>query len=265
LLALLVGLVWAGVASAEEEAKAPDATALAKQTQNPVADLISMPLQFNFNNGGAYGAETMFNLNFQPVMPFTLTDDWNVIARTIVPFYNFPGGSTSGDRVTGVGDIQLQLYLSPKNPGALIWGVGPVMSFPTAVNGFVQTGSWAAGPAAVALKMSGPWVIGGLLNQLWTYSDHGDEPETNLLVLQPFINYNLKKGWAISLAPLITANWDAADGQEWTVPLGLGVTRTTRFGKRPLNIAFQYYANVVRPDNGPGNQFRIVVAPLYPK
>jgi hypothetical protein len=263
LIAVLLALVVVGAANAAED---PDHNlkALAKKTQNPVGDLLSFPFQFNFNNGGAYGDETMFLLNFQPVLPFALTDGWNVIARTIVPFYNFPGGSPV-DRVTGMGDIQQQFYLTPANPGKLIWGIGPVFSFPTATNDFVKTGSWAIGPGAVALTMAGPWVIGGLVNQYWNYSDHGGDPKTNLFVAQPFINYNFGKGWALSCAPLITANFEAADGQEWTVPLGVGITRTTVFGKRPINIAVQYYANVVRPDAAPGNQLRIVLAPLYPK
>lgn len=262
LTAIAVSLV-AGTTFAQE-APAPDVTALAKKTQNPVGDLITLPFQFNFNNGGDYGDETMFNLNVQPVMPFRLAENWNVIARAIIPFYSFPGGAPA-ERVTGVGDLQAQLYVTPGSPGRLIWGLGPVFSFPTATNAFVETGSWAAGPGAVALTMAGPWVIGGLVNQYWSFSDHGGDPETNLFVFQPFINYNFGKGWAVSFAPLMTANWDAPDGEAWTVPLGVGITRTTVFGKRPINIAAQYYANVERPAGSPANQLRLVLALLYPK
>jgi hypothetical protein len=263
--AFLIVIAMAGSAAAEE-APAPehDLTSLAKTSQNPVGNLLSFPFQFNFNNGGGYGDETMFLLNFQPVLPFAISSEWNVISRTIVPFYNFPGGSPA-DRITGVGDIQQAFYLTPGNPGKLIWGIGPVFSLPTATNDLVKTGSWAIGPGAVALTMAGPWVIGGLVNQYWNYSDHGGDPKTDLFVAQPFINYNFGKGWALSFAPLITANFDAADGQEWTIPLGMGITRTTRLNKRPLNLTAQYYANVERPDGAPGNQLRIAVILLYPK
>jgi len=264
LLALALLVAGAGLGLAQESHPAVDVTALAKKTQNPVGDVISLPFQFNFNNGGGLGDQTFFNLNFQPVAPARLTPKWSLIVRAIVPFNSVPGG-TPGERIKGVGDIQAQLYVTPTRPGKLIWGVGPVFSFPTATNAAFETGSWAAGPGVVALTMTGPWVIGGLMNQFWNYSDHGGDPEVNLFVFQPFVNYNFGKGWALSFAPLLTANWDAADGQEWTVPLGLGITRTTMFNKRPMNLALQYYANVERPDGAASNQLRIVFAPLYPK
>ena len=258
-LTMLLGLV---LACAPRLVWAEDDTELAKKTQNPVSDLISIPFQFNFNQGGGFADATYYNLNFQPVAPIKLKKV-NVIARTIVPYLSFPAGGS--ERATGIGDIQEQVYISPANPGKLIWGVGPMFSFPTATNNFAQTGSWAVGPGGVLLTMTGHWVIGGLVNQYWSYYDEGGEPETNLFVAQPFINYNFGKGWALSFAPLITANWDAPDGQEWTVPIGLGLTRTTVFNRRPMNLGVQFYRNVERPDNAAETQIRVIVALLYPK
>ena len=171
-----------------------------------------------------------------------------------------PDGGQEG----GFGDIQLQSYFTQAHSGKVIWGVGPLFSFPAATNPLVRTGSWAVGPAAVVLTMPGHWVIGGLINQLWTYADNGGPPEVNQFVVQPFINYNFGVGWALSTGPLITANWDAPSGQEWTVPLGLGITKTTVFNRRPMNIGLQYYHNVVHPDSGPSDQVRIILALLYP-
>ena len=258
-------MLIASVAIAQEEKGPPekvDATALAKQTQNPVADLVSIPFQFNFNSGGGLGDGTLYNLNIQPVIPITLNKDWKLIARAIVPYISSPapGGGQEG----GFGDIQLQSYLTPAHSGKIIWGIGPLFSFPAATNPLVRTGSWAVGPAAVVLTMPGHWVIGGLVNQLWTYADNGGPPEVNQFVVQPFINYNFGVGWALSTAPLITANWDAPSGEEWTVPLGVGITKTTVFNRRPMNIGLQYYHNVVHPDSGPSDQVRIILALLYP-
>ncbi len=238
-----------------------DATALAKKTQNPVSDLISVPFQFNWNQGGGFEDGTFFNLNFQPVAPMGF-EKVNLVLRTIVPYLSFPAGGS--ERATGIGDIQAQLYFTPKNPGNVIWGIGPMFSFPTATNNFADTGSWAAGPGAVVLTMPGAWVLGGLAQQYWTYHDEGGEPETNLFVFQPFVNYNFGKGWALSFAPLLTANWDAPDGEEWTVPLGLGITRTTVFNRRPMNIGVQFYRNVERPTGAAETQIRAVIALLYP-
>jgi hypothetical protein len=259
-LALLISIPLTAQEAAEHP---PDTTALAKQTQNPVADLISVPFQFNFNSGGGVGDETLFNLNFQPVIPFKLTDKWNMIARTIVPVLSVPGPDET--RFSGFGDIQEQIFISPSGAGKLIWGVGPIFSVPTATSDPVETGSWAAGPTFVALAMTGPWVLGALVNNLWTFSDSGNSTEVNTFLLQPFVNYNFGKGWAISTAPSITANWDAPDGQQWTVPIGIGISRTTLFDRRPMTIAVTYYRNVEHPDSAPANQIRFQITLLYPK
>jgi hypothetical protein len=250
-------------AQQQQPAAAADVTALAKQTQNPVGDLVSVPLQFNFNTAGDLEDATLFNLNIQPVIPFKAASGWNIIARAIVPIDNVP--ADDGVSYSGVGDIQLQLYATPAQPGSLIWGIGPVFSFPTATAFPLRSGTLAAGAAAVALTMKGPWVIGALVSQYWPVTDTGDEPETNLFVFQPAINYNFGHGWAMSFSPAITANWDAASGDQWTVPLGLGVTRTTVFSGRPINIGIQYFINAVRPEGSAERQLRFSMSLLYPK
>src|SRR5882672_2012506 len=113
-------VVVAVPASAQPPEAPPDATELAKKTQNPVGDVTSLPFQFNFNTGGDLGDQTLLNLNFQPVIPFKLTDNWSMIARTIVPLYSVPGAN--GISYSGVGDIQEQLFVTPAHPGKLIWG-----------------------------------------------------------------------------------------------------------------------------------------------
>jgi hypothetical protein len=264
-LVAMAGAGFIGVAAAHAQAPpqpAHDATELAKATQNPVGDLISLPFQFNFNTGGDLEDGTFFNLNFQPVTPFKLTDEWNLIARTIVPINSAPG--PDGTRFSGVGDIQEQLFVTPRKPGGIIWGVGPAFSLPTATATPFETGTYAAGFAAVVLKLTGPWVLGSLVSQFWPLHDEGGDPETNLFILQPFVNYNFGHGWALSYSPIISANWDAADGQQWTVPIGAGITKTTTLGHRPMNVGFQYYYNVTRPDGSAGQLLRFVIAPLYP-
>jgi len=237
-------------------------TALAKATQNPVGDLTSLPFQFNFNTGGDLEDQTFFNLNFQPVIPFRV-GAWNIIARTIVPINSMPAGADT--RVSGVGDIQEQVYFSPANVGKLIWGVGPVFSFPTATASAVKSGTWAAGFGAVGLTMTGPWVLGALVNQYWPMSDTGGEPKTDLFVLQPFVNYNFGQGWSIGFSPVISANWNASDGNQWTVPLGLGLSRTTVFNGRPMTLSVTYYHNVEKPEGSAGQQLRFAMSFLYPR
>ena len=239
-----------------------DVNQLAKQTQNPVGDIVSVPFQFNFNNGGGLVDETYFNLNFQPVIPIHLSRSVTAISRTIVPIDSFPG--PSGTRFSGVGDIQEQLFFTPAKPGAIIWGIGPVFSFPTATAEPAKTGTWAAGPGVVVLAMPGPWVIGVLVSQFSPMTDANGPPRTNLMTLQYFINYNFGKGWALGTAPLITANWDASDGDRWTVPAGLSISRTLVFNRQPMTLGFQYYRNVARPSSAPSNQLRFVVSLIFP-
>src|SRR5262249_50739184 len=148
---------------------------------------------------------------------------------------------------------------------SFVWGIGPVVSFPTATAFPVQTGTFAAGVGAVTVLIKGPWVLGGLVNQFWPIHDSGGEPKTNLFVVQPFINYNLGRGWAISFAPLMTANWDASAGNQWTVPLGAGITKTTVFNGRPMNIGLRYFGNVAKPSGSGAAQLRFIIALLYPE
>lgn len=246
--------------AAEQKAQA---TALAKETQNPVADLNTVPVQFNWNTGGGLGDQTMQVINIQPVLPLPLNDVWNVVSRTIVPVVNVP--VSSGGRSTGIGDIQEQLFLSRQKGGKIIWGVGPIFSFPTATNDALTTGQFAFGPTAVVLTMPGKWVIGAVANNLWRIAGSSTTTPINSFFVQPFINYNLKRGWAISTSPSITADWNAPSGQQWTVPLGLGVSKVDMIGKQPVNISLQYYHNVVHPDSGPADVVRMVFALLYPR
>jgi hypothetical protein len=191
-----------------------------------------------------------------------VSNEWNLIARVIVPINSFP--AAEGTRYSGVGDIQAQLFFTPSKPGAIIWGVGPALSLPTATATAFETGTWAAGPAAVVVKMTGSWVLGGLVAQWWPLTDNGGDPETDLLLIQPFVNYNFGKGWALVYAPVITANWNAPSGEEWTFPIGFGVSRTTVFNRRPMTLGVQYYSNVERPAGSAGQTLRFFVSLLFP-
>jgi hypothetical protein len=242
---------------------AEDVTALAKQTQNPVGDIVSVPFQFNFNSGGAYQDQTFFNLNFQPVIPIHLTPKLIYIARTIVPIVGIPTGN--GVSYSGIGDIQEQTFFTPGKTYKIIVGIGPAFSFPTATAYPAKTGTYAGGASAVVLAMPGPWVLGSLFTQLSPMHDSGGEPKANNFLWQYFINYNFGKGWALSSAPSITANWDQGTGQKWTVPVGGGISRTLVFNRQPMTLGFQYYYNPVRPDSSASSTVRFNVALIYPQ
>lgn len=238
--------------------------ALAKAAQNPVAKLISVPFQNNFNFGIGPNNAMQYVLNIQPVIPFSLSKNWNLITRTIMPIINMPSPAPGVASASGLGDINPTLFLSPANSGKFIWGVGPTFILPTATDGALGSGKWCAGPAVVALTMHGHWVIGALVNNQWSFAGYGSQDVSAMLV-QPFINYNLPKGWYLTSAPIITSNWKASSSDRWTVPVGGGVGKIQRFGKLPLNIQIGAYYNVETPDNGADWQLRFQVQFLFPK
>lgn len=260
-LALLLTLVLAGtpLASADEAAD------LAKAAQNPVSDLISLPFQNNTNFNVGPNDKTQNILNIQPVAPFKLSVDWNLITRTILPVIYQPELTPGYGSEFGLGDINTTLFLSPAKPGKFMWGAGPILSFPTASDRVLGTDKWSAGPAFVGLTMKGPWVLGILANNLWSYAGTDNRPDVSQFLFQYFINYNMPDGWYLTSAPIITANWKADSSNTWTVPFGGGVGKIFRIGKQPLNASVQCYYNVEKPDNGPDWTLRFQLQFLFPK
>jgi hypothetical protein len=258
----LVTILMTASLSAQE--KQDSETELAKKTQNPVADLISVPFQNNFNFGAGTEDKMIYVLNVQPVIPLKLSEDWNLIARIITPIINQPSLFPGTDSAFGLGDINPTFFLSPAKPGKLIWGVGPTFTLPTATDSQLGSGKWSMGPAAVALTMQGPWVIGALANQQWSFAGWRDQAVSQLLI-QPFVNYNLPHAWYLVSAPIITANWEASSGNKWTVPLGGGVGKLFKLDKLPINTQLQAFANVARPDSAADWQLRFQVQLLFPK
>jgi hypothetical protein len=252
-------------ASAPAASSGPSTEELAKLTQNPVANLIIVPFQNNFNFGIGPNDASQWLLNVQPVIPITLNEEWNLITRTIMPIIWQESPADGVDGACGLGDINPTFFFSPAKPGKLIWGVGPTFTLPTGTDPLLTSGKWSAGPAAVALRMDGALVYGCLVSQQWSFAGWGDE-NVNATVIQPFINYNLPHGWYLSTVPLITANWAADDYDDvWTVPLGGGIGKIAHVGKLPVNLQLQAFDNVVKPDNGADWQLRFQVQFLFPK
>jgi len=234
---------------------------LAKIAQNPLGNILSFPFQNNtsFNYGPYQRVQDI--LNIQPIIPFF---NGRLITRTIIPLQWQPQNAPSGT-VFGLSDIQFAAVYSPNTKGFMI-GVGPIASFPT---GSAMLGSqkWSAGPCIVLLAMPGHWVFGVLANNLWSFAGNSDRTDVNQMLIQYFVNYNIVKGLYITMAPIITANWEAQAGQQWLVPFGLGVGKVFRIGgKLPLNMQVAGFYNAIRPDYAPDWTLRIqaqVMLPTY--
>ena len=265
--AIAVGLCGPRCALADEANQAPkaqNAEALAKAAQNPVANLISVPFQNNFNFNVGPNNATQYILNIQPVIPISLNADWNLITRTITPIINQPSPAPGVRSAFGLGDINPTFFFSPARSGKLIWGFGPTFTLPTATDSLLGSGKWSAGPAVVGLTMQGHWVIGALANQQWSFAGWGDQCVSAFL-LQPFVNYNLPHGWYLVSGPILSANWKADSDNQWTVPVGGGVGKIQRIGKLPLNFQLQAFYNTVTPDYGPDWQLRFQLQFLFPR
>ena len=266
LMQLVAVLALSPAVRAQQKPAVEDQTGdLQKATQNPISSLISVPLQNNTNFGIGPLDRTQNVLNIQPVIPVQVGEKWNLITRIIVPVIYQSDVTQRNLGVTGLGDINPTFFLSPAKPGKLIWGIGPAFILPTATNSVLGQGKWSAGPSVVALVQPGHWTIGALVNNVWNFAGRSDKPAVNQMLLQYFINYNLKKGWFTVLAPIITANWKASRSNEWTVPFGGGIGRIMKFGAQPVSLVAQFYGNAVHPANTPAWTMRLQISFLFPK
>ena len=233
---------------------------LSKQAANPIADLMSIPLQNNTDFGlGTYDRHLNV-LNVQPVIP---TFGGKIITRTIFPFVWIPDFTAESGTITkGLSDIVFTAFYAPDTKGAM-WGVGPVLEFPT---GGSQRGSekWSAGLSGVVMAQPGNWTVGLLANNVWSYAGDSERDSVNKGLLQYFIVYQLGNGWYVNSAPIINVDWKADSGQQWKVPFGAGGGKLMRWGKLPVNIQTQAYYFVASPDFGPEWQWRVQLQFLFP-
>ena len=244
---------------------------IAKATQNPLTVMYTIPIQSNSYYYNTPNTDGMKNItNFQPVVPVDISDDWVMVTRTIIPVVyddvKTPN-RVEGDTF-GLGDTTFTAFFTQKNAkkGSWLWGAGPVVYLPTATADKFGTKKWGVGPAAVALDMNGKWVYGALLMHVWSFAGSDNGKNVNLTTFQPFVNYNLSDGWYVASVPIITANWEATNGNEWTVPLGGGVGKALKFGKLPGTMQLHAYYNVEKLDNyGEDWQLRFQVNLLFPR
>lgn len=242
---------------------AGQAAELQQKLANPIASLISVPIQSNYDFGIGPGDGTKSVTNIQPVIPFSISENWNVISRTILPVIDQEGLAPAGDSLdaTGLGDTVQSFFFSPKE-GAVTWGVGPVFLIPTATDELLGTEKFGMGPTAVVLKQNGPWTIGALANHIWDVAGDSNRDAVNATLIQPFLAYALPTHTTLSLNTETTYNWT---NEQWTVPINFQIAQMFKIGDQIMQgfVGARYYAD--KPTDGPEWGLRFGLTFVFPK
>jgi hypothetical protein len=251
---------------AEGQASQPsgaDGQELAQKLSNPVASLISVPLQFNFDYGlGPEEDGFRFTMNFQPVIPISLNQDWNLISRTILPIMHQSDAIDTTSQ-SGLGDIVQSFFFSPNKTEPFIWGVGPALLIPTATDELLGTEKFGLGPTVVVLKQQGPWTFGALWSHIWSVAGADDRTDVNGTFLQPFLSYTTRTAWTYTFNLESTYDWEE---EQWGVPIHVQVTKLLKFGKQPISLGGGLRSWATSPSGGPqGCGLRFIFTPLFPK
>lgn len=240
-----------------------DADKLAEKLSNPVASLISVPLQLDYQRKW-FEKGDQWLLEIEPVIPVSISERWNMISRTIIPVVRqddvIPGTSQSG-----VGDILQSFFFSPKAPSSSgwIWGAGPAIQIPIGGRD-VTTDTWAVGPTAVVLKQENGWTYGALVNQLWDTGGSGGK-DIDQLFLEPFAAKALGNGRTLSFSTETTYDWNS---KKWNVPLIAGISKVTKWGKQMVSNGIYVKWYVTTPyhgNDGPDWGVRYKLTLLFPE
>ena len=262
-LVVFVPALCAAQQPASSAAPEDDAAEMAKKLANPISDLVSMPFQLNWEQGVGPNSQTRFVLNVQPVMPFSVNEEWNLIARVIMPFVSQPPLVAGGTPAFGVSDVLASAFVSPKN-SPFIWGVGPVVSLPSTTQPTLGTEKWSAGPTVVILKQAGQVTYGVLWNQIWSFAGNSARDDVNQMYVQPFVSYNTKSLMTLALSSESSANWKA-DDHKWTVPIIASVSQLASFGVFPASYQIGLGVFAAGPDGAPSWKLRAAMTLILPK
>ena len=244
-----------------------------RRLNNPLADIWSLTFQNNtgMHEGDAVaGSEYSNNLFFQPFMPFELGENKSTMLtlRPVFPLVTQPvfdaeEPAHSVKHTTGFGDMQILGLAGPNRGEGLIWGAGATLKLPTAGNELLGQGKYQAGPAAMLFYLGKPWV-GGVLVQHWSsFAGDDDRADASRTDIQYIIRRSIPGAMSVGMGPTISVDWEADSDNRLTVPVGLGVTKTVRWGGMPVKLRAEAHYSIVAPDDyGSTWNLRLQITPV---
>ena len=257
------GLFALTIGSPAAHADPSSAVELAKKLSNPVASLVSVPFQFNWDTGiGPKNADRLI-LDIEPVIPFSLNQDWNLISRTILPVIHLGSTAEGISSASGLGDVVQSFFFSPNEEvGGWILGGGPVILVPTATDDAFKSKQWGLGPTVVGLRQHDGWTYGALVNHVWGLNNPDDRAQVNATYLQPFLTFTTPKAVTYAVNTESSYDWKS---EQWTVPINASVSKLTSIGDQKVSFQFggRYYADA--PEGGPDWGLRFTTTFLFPK
>nr|WP_321452282.1 hypothetical protein [uncultured Carboxylicivirga sp.] len=238
---------------------------IAQKLQNPLSNITALPIQYNFGLGTPDYEGTTYTTSFQPVMAFDY-GNFSMVHRAVIGTSYLPSTTLGNGSTFGTTDLNYSFYFAPKKKlGNLAFGVGPSIDMPTASDPLLGSGKWNAGASIVAVYQKNKWTLDMVFRQTNSFAGDDERADVNRFVSQTLVAYSLGKGWVVNTFPTITANWNADKGQQWTVPVGGGVSKLVFLGKLPTQFGVQYYNNVVRPDYVGKSELRFTTTFVFSK
>lgn len=247
---LVLLLIFASAVCGQEEAVDDDK--MVKDSGDPVTSVLNLPVQDNVSFGIGEYDRTMHLIKIQPIRLSLQTGRlYKVRSRSIIPLKYVPDINSATGGVFGLGDIIVTGFFTPSSFGRFVWGVGPVLSLPTATDKVLGTGKWSAGVSVVLVTQGKQWLAGAVAFNVWSFAGAEDRPEVNVMQIDPLFRYHLGKRWMLVSSPSFVANWTAPEGEEWIVPIGGGIGRVWLAGGHGWSLEVQAFYNAIHPDTYP--------------
>lgn len=248
-----------------ESASGASESELAVRSQNPIEDMVNIPVEGNLDYGLGPNYRAQSTLKIEPRIPAHVLPSWNMVIRTIIPITYKPITMATTGGSSGLGDVNPTFFLTQAHPGPVIWGVGPDFELPTATQTSLGTGNWSVGPSLAVVAKLKPWTIGFIASNIWSFAGQSGRSRVDKGSLEYFIHYNLASGWSLRTSPTVTAEWNKMPGDIWTVPVGGGAAKVFKLGKIAINASLAAYVYVAKPSDGPDWELRCEASFLFPR